>query len=271
VTYELDEDTALDPVADGTYAGRLTDRWDIAGGMNGGYLAAFCLRGVLAESTLPDPLTMTVYYLTRPEPGEAVVHVTTLRTGRGHASLGFELEQGGERRCAGLAMCGRWRDRGPHDFQPAPPPLRRPEECLLVRPKGFPAGALFERLEKRVMSHDDYFALRTEPGEARTGGWTRCVDGRPVDAYAAALFLDSWPPAVFSRTLRPDPGGAPTLEYTVHWRNRPTTEWHYTDLETRTFAGGYVDEHGVLFDEAGVLVADSRQLARYTVRPPAEG
>ena len=49
----------------------------------------------------------------------------------------------------------------------------------------------------------------------------------------------------------------------VHWRNPVPAGWLYARLETRQLAGGYVDEDGELWTEDGVLVAQSRQLARY--------
>ena len=64
--------------------------------------------------------------------------------------------------------------------------------------------------------------------------------------------------------MRPQFVGAPTLELTVHWRNRVRTDWHYAAFETRTLAGGYVDEEGELWSSDGTLIAASRQLARYS-------
>jgi hypothetical protein len=271
--FELDADTALAAVGSGRYAGGLADRWNIGIGMNGGYLAAFCMRAVLMESALPDPLSLTLHYLSRPVPGRAEVHVTAMRVGRGHATYRFDLVQeqaepgaaGAEIRATGLVITGRLREPGPLDFAPAPPRVPGPEGSSAVRRVSAPGEfvSMWNRLETRIARADDMFFLRTEPGEARTGGWTRLADGRPSDALCVPLFLDCWPPSVFSRTMRPDGAGAPTLELTVHWRNRVPAGWMYASFESRQLAGGYVDEEGELWSEDGVLVAQSRQLARY--------
>ena len=267
--FELDLDTTLSPLGDGRYSGRLVERWNVGIGMNGGYLAAFCLRAVLASSPLPDPLTMTIHYLSRPEAGDVEVQVTPMREGRGHATYRFDLLQGdGDEtviRVTGLVLTGRLRAAGPLDFVPAPPDVALPEASSAVKPMsaGSEAVALWGRLEQRVAKADDVFFLRTEPGEARTGGWTRLADGRPADALCVPLFLDCWPPAVFSRTMKPDGAGAPTLELTVHWRNRVDPGWLYARFVSDQLAGGYVDEKGELWSSGGVLVAESRQLARY--------
>jgi acyl-CoA thioesterase len=273
--YELDIDTELDVLEAGRYAGELAERWNVGIGMNGGYLAAFCLRAVLEQSALTDPLTMTIHYLSRPVAGPAEVHVTAMRVGRGHATYRFELvqaagvdhliEDGAEIRATGLVMTGRLRAAGSLDFAPVPPEVPGPEASSAVRRISAPGESvsIWNRLETRIARADDMFFLRTEPGEARTGGWTRLVDGRPSDALCVPLFLDCWPPAVFSRTMRPDGAGAPTLELTVRWRNRVPPGWLYARFESRLLAGGYVDEEGELWTEDGVLVAQSSQLARY--------
>jgi len=265
-SFELDRDTALSSAGGGRYEGELVERWNVGIGMNGGYLAVFCLQGVLAESELPDPLSMTVHYLSRPLPGPAEVHVTTMRVGRGHATYRFELVQGEDGiRATGLVLTGRLREQGAFDFAPDPPESAGPEQSSSVRRVSAPGESLslWGRLEQRIARADDIFFLRTEPGEARTGGWTRLADGRPTDALCVPLFLDCWPPAVFSRTMRPDGAGAPTLELTVHWRNRVPSGWLNARFHSRQLSGGYIDENGELWSEDGVLVAESRQLARY--------
>lgn len=260
--FELDIDTAVSPKGDGTYRGEVSERWTVGGGPNGGYLAALLLRAALNESAHPDLLTMTVHYLSRPAVGECTIAVRRLRAGRGHSSFAAELSQEGELRCASLLTFGRLRPPGAADFQPPPPDVPPPGASIPVN-RDFEAPALWERLENRAAAAHDVFSNRSEPGEARTGGWTRLRDGRPTDALAVLVFLDCWPPAVFSRTLVADLLGAPTIEYTVHLRNRPTSDWCYALFETATLSGGYVEEDGRLFDESGQLVAESRQLARY--------
>jgi hypothetical protein len=272
--YELDIDTTLVPDGAGRYHGQLVDSWSVGGGINGGFLAAFCLRAIIDVSPLPDPLSMTIHYLSRPVPGSAAVKVTAMREGRGHATYRFDLEQPGaddvpEARATGLVMTGKHRPAGPLDFAPSAPDVAPAERCSLLK-SWAPAGesrSLFGRLEQRVARANDVFFLRSEPGEARTGGWTRLSDGRPADALCVPLFLDCWPPAIFSRTMRAGEAGAPTLELTVHWRNVVSPGWLYARFSTDLFAGGYIDEKGELWSEDGVLVAESRQLARYVPLP----
>ena len=262
-SFEFDLDTALERIGDGHHRGTMTDRWMVGAGLNGGYVAAFALRAVLSESTQPDPLSMTVHFLARPAPGPVEVFVEALRVGRSHTTLSFRLVQS-EIKAAGIVTLGRYREAGPHDFAPPPPAsLPAPEASWPLPRRSIPGATLWRRLDLRVSRPDDVFFLRETPGEATTGGWTRFVDGRPADALAIPLFLDCWPPAVLGRTLTMPPAGAVTLELTVHWREAPGAGWLRTRFETRLVAGGYMDEHGELWSQAGRLVAESRQLARY--------
>jgi hypothetical protein len=124
------------------------------------------------------------------------------------------------------------------------------------------------------MTFRDRFDARVPPdldpggwpreGPARAGGWQRLVD-RDLDELAVPLFMDAWVPAVFA-TL--GWGMAPTLELTVHWYGRPRGAWHLGLFSTRFVEGGYMAEDGELWTEDGVLVAQSRQLARFSPFPP---
>ncbi len=162
-TFELDVDTCLSLEGAGRYSGELSERWNVGVGMNGGYLAVFCLRAVLAESSLPDPLSMTV----------------------------------------------RLRQAGRLDFAPSQPLGPGPDESTPVRRFLQPGAhvSLWDRLETRVARPDDVFFLRTEAGQASTGGWTRLADDRPTDALCVPLFLDCGPPPCSPERCGPTPRG----------------------------------------------------------------
>ena len=205
---------------------------------------------------------MSVHYLARPTAGPTDVFVESLRVGRGHTTLEFRLAQD-EVKAAGLVTLGRLRPASEHDFAPPAPDFGAPPDEALPLDTGPMDSSLWHRLDRRIGDEGDAFFNRTTPGEAFTGGWTRLHDGRPTDALAVPLFLDCWPPAVFSRTMAPSPTGAPTLELTVHWRGAIGGGWHNARFTTRLVAGGYMEENGELWTPDGRLVAESRQFARY--------
>jgi acyl-CoA thioesterase len=132
-----------------------------------------------------------------------------------------------------------------------------PREVNTAAP--FPMSFL-DRFEYRDPSGQNMFA-GTPDGPARVGGWTRLVD-RELDQIAVPLFADCWPPPMFRRH---GPGMAPTIELTVHLRSNPEPGWHWCSFESRTLMGGYVEEDGEIWNESGTLVAQSRQLSRFSV------
>lgn len=90
-------------------------------------------------------------------------------------------------------------------------------------------------------------------------GWLRMPDGREPDPLMLLLAVDSLPPVSFDLGI---PGWAPTLELTTHVRARPEPGWLRLKHSTRNFADGYMEEDAEVWDSAGRLVAQSRQLAR---------
>jgi hypothetical protein len=72
------------------------------------------------------------------------------------------------------------------------------------------------------------------------------------------LFADALPPPIFNVI---DVGWVPTIELTVHVRARPASEWLRAVLRTRFLFGGLLEADGELWDDAGTLVAQSRQIA----------
>jgi hypothetical protein len=77
------------------------------------------------------------------------------------------------------------------------------------------------------------------------------------------MVCDALPPVTFDLGLF---GWAPTIELTVHVRAVPAPGWLQVRHATRNLAGGLFEEDCEVWDEAGRLVAQSRQLAR-TPRP----
>ena len=89
--------------------------------------------------------------------------------------------------------------------------------------------------------------------------WFRLNDDREPDPLALLLAVDAMPPVTFELGRI---GWAPTLELTAHVRARPAPGWLKLRHETRNLAGGMFEEDCEVWDSAGRLVAQSRQLAR---------
>ena len=89
--------------------------------------------------------------------------------------------------------------------------------------------------------------------------WFRLADEREPDPLALLMTVDALPPVTFDLGM---PGWAPTLELTAHVRAHPAPGWLKVRHATRNMAGGMFEEDCEVWDSAGRLVAQSRQLAR---------
>jgi len=62
--YAFDEDSRVEPGADGEYIAELTGRWDgMRGAVNGGYLLATCTRALALTMPFPDPIVISGFFL----------------------------------------------------------------------------------------------------------------------------------------------------------------------------------------------------------------
>jgi acyl-CoA thioesterase len=257
--YELDQDTVVERVEPGVFAGRLSDRWNIGSVPNGGYVLAVALAAVRQTLPAPDPLTVTAHYLRPSAPGPVQVHVETIKIGRQYSTASARLLQHGQENVRVLATYGDLTAQsGPaHVFGNAP--ALPPREALIPpSPSGFvPPTTEFSRRVDIRPARTVFDPL--QPGETpELSGWLRFTDGRRPDVHALPVIVDAFPPVVF-RVL--PSGWVPTLELTVHVRARPVSEWVCCRFRTRFIFGGLLEEDGEVWDDNGTLLALSRQLA----------
>ncbi|WP_431926223.1 thioesterase family protein [Nonomuraea jabiensis] len=246
------------------------DGWLLRGGPNGGYLASMAVHSMARAVPGRSPLAATVQFLSRPKVGEVEVSLRTLRAGRTHSTLQAELSQEGSPRLTAVATFteqGTFDEDGTSaDFEHRPmPAVPGPEESVPL-PLDRLKGSFEQRLDRRAPSAETVeFLEGTASGPPQVGGWTRFADGTPLGATTIPLLMDSWPPPPHRHFGFG--GGVVTVDLTVHWRGRPGDGWHFVWFESTLLRHGYVEVDGRLWRPDGVLVAQSRQLARYT--PPA--
>ena len=123
----------------------------------------------------------------------------------------------------------------------------------------------------------DHLDLRVDPATAgwfagRPGGrlemrgWVRFSDGRAADPLALLQVVDALPPTSFDLGLA---SWAPTVELTVYLRGVPAPGWLACVVRGQLWQGGWFDEEAEVWDSAGRLVAQSRQLAGARPARPA--
>jgi len=286
----FDDATAVRPTGPGRYEIRPDERFAIVApgnatpsAVNGGVMVATMLRAVLDTSPLPYPVATSAHFLRVPllEPGE--VEVTWLKQGKTAATAHAALVQDSqivldvtvttgslptEPAPAGLPPAGSQLTdvgaTGGLTWTGEPPKLPPIEDCVNLGPWRGTVGT------DGVAGYAAQVDLRMDPA---TTGWRRgepsgmpemrgyfgLREQRDPDAYLLAVAVDALPPVVFGLGAL---GWAPTVELTWHMRAVPAPGPLQVVAWCRHVSGGWFDGEAEVWDAAGRLVAQGRQLAR---------
>jgi Thioesterase-like superfamily len=283
----FDQATAVTRVGDGRYDLCPDPRFapesahgDSQSAVNGGVLIAGLLRAVFDTSPHPHPVVTNAHFLRVPAIAPAQVDVSWLKHGKTTAVARVSLSQddvpmieamvatgalsdqtspGGSGSGAGTGADGSgtvvagtpeslsWTGR--------PPDLPPVDECVEVAAAGGVRGQVDLRLDPATAG----WLHRTPAGVPEMRAYFRMRDGRDPDAYLLAFAVDATPPVVFGLGAL---GWAPTVELTWHMRAVPAPGLLRVAARCRHVSGGWFDEEAEVWDSAGRLVAQSRQLAR---------
>jgi acyl-coenzyme A thioesterase PaaI-like protein len=290
----FDEATAVRRVSDGLYDAAPDPRFALTapGGaappaVNGGALIATVLRAVLDSSANPHPVATSANFLRVPKLAPAHVQVSWLKQGRTAAIARAALVQDddlvldmtvttGTVQDVAASAAGTAAGSGSLSWTGAPPCLPPIEDCVdlglwpgTVAGDGTAgyAGQVEVLLDPATTGwrHDD------PAGVPEMRGYFRLRDDRDPDAYLLALAVDGLPPVVFGLGAT---GWAPTVQLTWYMRAVPSPGPLRVAARCRHVSGGWFDEEAEVWDAAGRLVAQSRQLARVgrgRLRSPRNG
>jgi acyl-CoA thioesterase len=256
--YEFDAGTRL--AGEGpAFTAAITGEWSGMAGVNGGFMLALCTRALTAVLPFPDPVVVSGFFLRPGSEGEAQITTEVIRAGKttafGQASL---LRAGKEvvRATAAFTDLSKAAQRNDPAFTGATAPaLPSPESCFTLPPGSVPGVTLVDHLEYRSGAAPGWLTGQLS-GRPVSEFWMRFRDGRPPDLAALPLLVDAAAPAVLEIGTM-----STTVELTVHLRARPVPGWLACRAVTRHVAGGYHEEDFDIWDSAGTLVAQSRQLA----------
>jgi acyl-CoA thioesterase len=259
----FDEATAVRRVGDGRYQADLDGDFGFAEAINGGYLMAVLLRAVVDAGPHPHPVATSANFLRVARAGTAEVWVEPRKTGRTTAVSRVSLVQQGDAIVDAQVSTGTLDAGTAATWTGTPPPQLPPiDKCLTFEPQDRDTRGFADRVD-----------MRFDPS---TMGW---LDGKPsgspemrayfrlresdlptgLDAMVLALAVDSLPPVVLNTGAK---GWAPTVELTWHMRALPAPGWLAVHGSGRLISDGWFDEEVEVWDTAGRLVAQSRQLAR---------
>lgn len=280
----FDEATAVRRVADGQYEAHPDQRFALVapGGtappaVNGGVLIATVLRAVLDSSPLPHPVATSAHFLRVARLAPARIEVTWLKSGRTAATARATLLQDGQPVLettvttgevpvseAGAGVGAADPLDGPLLWTGAPPVLPPPGDCTELGPwpgTVAPDGVQGYAAQIRTLFDPAVIGWRhDEPnGLPEMRGYFGLREDRDPDALMLALAVDGLPPVVFGLGAT---GWAPTVQLTMHMRMVPSPGALRVAARCRHVSGGWFDEEAEVWDAAGNLVAQSRQIAR---------
>ena len=101
--------------------------------------------------------------------------------------------------------------------------------------------------------------LGNPSGEAKMRAWFRLLDDESIDPFALIVAADCLPPTTFNAGL--PIAWTPTVELTVHVRAQPAPGWLQLDYHSRFVGADRLEVDGLIWDQNGNLVTQSRQLA----------
>ena len=258
-------DSAIEPLGAGRYTAQAVGAWFGPIAPNGGFLAGLLVRAMSAELGQDDrgPRSLSVHFLRPPAEGPLELEIVVERSGRSASTLSGRIVQG--ERLMALAV-GTWTQRyeGALAWE-SPAPSAPPPERLEPAALGPSAPRMFRQLDVRHVFGDAPFS---GGDTALAGGWLRTRSPQPLDDPLLALYTDAWFPSAFSRLTAPTP--APTIDLTIHFRDRPPGDahpWVLGRYRSRAAIDGLFEEDGELWSADGRLLAQSRQLALLPLMP----
>ncbi|HEX6946170.1 MAG TPA: thioesterase family protein [Acidimicrobiia bacterium] len=256
------EASAVRKVDAGSYTAEIQEGWDIFGVSNGGYLLATLARAMGEEALGRDLVSISARFLNPGRAGQARIEVETLKEGRGTTTLQGRMLAGDRPLFVAHATFAVPGMGVPIDISyedaPSVPP---PDQCVRLLPvDDRPLPPPFADKVEILMRPED--AVMGDAAEGRSPdikGWFRLLGGELIDPYGLVLAADAFPPAVFTANL--PMGWTPTIDLSVYVRDPGPHEIVKSHVHTRHITGGWLEEDVEMWDTAGNLVAQSRQLA----------
>jgi hypothetical protein len=284
----FDEATAVTKREPGRYEAHADPRFALVApgssaappAVNGGVLMATVLRAVLDEAPNPHPVATSANFLRVPRLGAAEVQVSWLKQGKTASTARAALVQDGapvvDMTVTTGTVPGGLASAGTDPADPAdasaealawtgePPAFPDLADCIDLGAWPGTAGAngaagfaahVTVLLDPAVTGWRD----GRPSGVPEMRGYVSLREPRDPDALLLAFAVDALPPVVFGLGAT---GWAPTVELTWHMRAVPQPGPLRVATRSRHVSGGWFDEEAEVWDSAGRLVAQSRQLAR---------
>jgi acyl-CoA thioesterase len=263
--HPFDTAIALDPLPDGSWAGRTSPAYGNMIGPYGGITAAQCLQSVLQHpERLGDPIAFTVNFAAALADGEFTLRPRAVRTNRSTQHWMVEMLQQGAIVATATVVTALRREtwssdeaRMPHVPAAADTPHtpRRGVEWLHRYDMRFLEGPIPKQWDGGV--RDDSLSRL----------WVRDEPPRPLDFASLTAIADVFFPRVWLRRAKLTPIGTVSMSVYYHADGARLAAAGSSHLllqaQGQGFGGGFFDHSGQLWDAAGKLLATTHQVVYY--------
>ena len=256
--------TGVKAVGEGWWSASLAEDWDIVGNTNGGYMQAISARASSLSVGGRDPVSVTGHFTRPGRTGPVTIETEVVRHGRRFSVVRSRMIQG---ESIILETLGTYSEASTRDHEILlsdipPADIPGPESCVPIVPaiEGSFPPPIFGEIDVRIdPATAAGFSGETAQAAPLVAGWFHLKDDEELDPFALIFSSDAFPPTAFAANF--PIGWTPTLELTVHVRAPRATGWIRCQFKSHFITGGFIEEDGLFWDEAGRLVAQSRQLA----------
>jgi acyl-CoA thioesterase len=267
------DDARVTRLDDSRYGATLSAGWRSMLDIHGGYVAAIAACAI--EASLHDPSrplrSFNAQFLRPARPGDAEIHIETVRSGRTAAFIRATVTQDDRPVVTATAVAGAHRDGLTFSELTPPAGATTPPPPDAQRFTGDEPGHHFEQLELRFEPGLRIFGAH---GRARVAGWIRPLD--PTDTITLPWLIcatDFMPPSMVFRTDHAVQ--AATVDMAVQLvRSQPSSivppgSYLYAEAICSTAAEGYSIEDATFWAHDGQLLATARQVRLAGTPPPA--
>jgi len=258
-THPFDRDISPPQAAPCRFKAVISPDWCIYNTPHGGYLMALAATAMLQVSRKRSTPIITANFAARCVPGEVEIRVEKFSDSSQFERFQARMIQQGEEKIRVLGTFTQLNGAGEKRHEGAAPEVAAVEKCFEM--PAMPGYTLFDQVSVHLDPGCCGWMSGSLTERSEHKGWFGFKRQRPYDIAAVLLAADAFPPPIFASQGMV--AWVPTLELSVNVRSLPTGGRLKCVFRSRFIDNGLLDEDGELWDEAGELVAISRQISQF--------